>query len=105
MNYTNYERKIVERFSIALTGWPFDGPVKNPANLGGRAALGKLLNALESETCTWVKLTATELAARVASNKARQARGEQVYRYRKRRQTARDDILDDESSVNDSDSD
>ncbi|KAH0825844.1 hypothetical protein J3R83DRAFT_7762 [Lanmaoa asiatica] len=51
MNYNNFECHIVEQYSVALTGWPFNGPIKNPGKLGGRADLERLLNALKSEEC------------------------------------------------------
>ncbi|KAG2113392.1 Alpha/Beta hydrolase protein [Suillus discolor] len=31
MNYTNYERNIVERRNFVLVGWPLGGPVRNPS--------------------------------------------------------------------------
>ncbi|KAG1727099.1 hypothetical protein EDD22DRAFT_789375 [Suillus occidentalis] len=37
MNYTNYERAIVERHGVELTKWPLPGGVKNPSKVGGRA--------------------------------------------------------------------
>jgi hypothetical protein len=83
MNYTNYELQIVERYSIALTGWPVSGHVRNPSKIGGRQEVEKLLNALQSETCKWVRLTKEQLTARIAQNKARQAAGEKVYQPRR----------------------
>ncbi|KAI6149058.1 hypothetical protein EDD17DRAFT_1514058 [Pisolithus thermaeus] len=85
MNYTNYERQIVERYGVMLTGWPFSGAVRNPSKIGGRAEVEKLLDALNSETCKWVRLTDEELRARVIHNKERQARGETVYQPRRTR--------------------
>ncbi|KAG6379621.1 hypothetical protein JVT61DRAFT_10134 [Boletus reticuloceps] len=104
MNYINYERNIVERHSVVLTGWPFDEPVKNPGNVGGRPALEKLWNALESEKCKWVKLKPSELQAWIASNKAKQARGEQVYKPRKRRRVEVEGSPTASDSSSDSDS-
>ncbi|KAI6027289.1 hypothetical protein BKA83DRAFT_4123362 [Pisolithus microcarpus] len=65
MNYTNYERQIVEHYGIMLTGWPFSGTVWNPSKIGGQAEVEKLLDALNSEACKWVRLTDEELRARV----------------------------------------
>ncbi|KAI5989490.1 hypothetical protein EDD15DRAFT_2370108 [Pisolithus albus] len=87
MNYTNYERRIVERYGVMLTGWPFSGTVRNPSKIGGRAEVEKLLDALNSEACKWVRLTDEELRARVIHNKERQARGEAVYHPRRTRTT------------------
>jgi hypothetical protein len=34
MNYDNYEMKIVEKYGVALKGWP-TGQVRNPGKVGG----------------------------------------------------------------------
>ncbi|KAG1897940.1 uncharacterized protein F5891DRAFT_923198, partial [Suillus fuscotomentosus] len=83
MNYTNYERNIVEHRSFALVGWPLGGPVRNPSKVGGRSGVESLLRALHDGSCHWVKLTDTELYARMKDNRARAARGEPVYVARK----------------------
>ncbi|KIK12269.1 hypothetical protein PISMIDRAFT_121150, partial [Pisolithus microcarpus 441] len=87
MNYTNYECQIVECYGIMLTGWPFSGIVQNPSKIGGQAEVEKLLDALNSEACKWVRLTDEELRARVIHNMERQARGESVYHPRHTRTT------------------
>lgn len=87
MNYTNYECQIVERYGVMLTGWPFSGTVRNPSKIGGRAEVEKLLDALNSEACKWVRLTDEELRVRVIHNTERQARGESVYHPRHTRTT------------------
>lgn len=86
MNYNNYERSIVERYGVALSGWPVSGGVRNPGKVRAMQ-INKLLEALQSEKCKWVMLTAEELKARIADNKARQARGENVYKARRRKGT------------------
>ncbi|KAI6143863.1 hypothetical protein EDD17DRAFT_1515473 [Pisolithus thermaeus] len=73
MNYTNYKHQIVEHYGVMLTGWPFSGAVWNPSKIGGWAEVEKLLDALNSETCKWVRLTDEELRARVIHNKEHQA--------------------------------
>ena len=84
MNYRNYKGKIVEKYGIALTGWPTDIPqVCNPSAVGGRPLLEKLVRALESGRCQWVSLTDDELDARKKENHAREKHGEMVYRPRK----------------------
>lgn len=88
MNYTNYERNIVEHRSFVLVGWPLGGPVWNPSKVGGRSGVESLLRALHQGSCHWVKLTDTELYARMKDNRARAARGEPVYVARKRKNTA-----------------
>ena len=80
MNYRNYEGKIVEKYGVELKGWPTGNPgVCNPATLGGRPQLEKLLTALESGQCHWVVLTDDELEERKKRNQMREERGEQVY--------------------------
>ncbi|KAI6015816.1 hypothetical protein BKA83DRAFT_4129265 [Pisolithus microcarpus] len=87
MNYTNYKCQIVEHYGVMLTGWPFSGTVQNPSKIGGQAKVEKLLDALNSEACKWVRLTDEELRARVIHNKECQARGESVYHPRRTRTT------------------
>jgi hypothetical protein len=84
MNYRNYEAKIVEKYGVEIQGWPTSKPgICNPATLGGRAQLEKLLAALESGKCHWVVLSDGELDERKKQNQAREERGEQVYQPRK----------------------
>lgn len=82
MNYNNYEAKIVEKYRVALTGWP-SGAVRNPSDVGNRREVAKLLEALTSGTCEWVALTDDELDERKKENREREARGEVVYKKRK----------------------
>ncbi|KAI0319236.1 hypothetical protein OF83DRAFT_1111475 [Amylostereum chailletii] len=85
MNYTNYELKIVERYSVHLANWlTNDGKVVNPGDLR-RDQLTELLRSLRDGDCRWEVLTKEELAARIAYNRARQASGETVYTERKKR--------------------
>jgi hypothetical protein len=84
MNYRNYEGKIVEKYGVELKGWPNSKPgICNPAALGGRPQLEKLLAALESGDCHWVVLTDDELDERKEKNQEREKHGEQVYLPRK----------------------
>lgn len=82
MNYDNYERKIVETYSITLDGFPL-GTVQNPGKIGRRESLIQLLDSLIGTSCSWVKLTDSERAERMKNNLERQAKGEQVYKARK----------------------
>ena len=82
MNYENYEGKIVERYGVALQGWPC-GEIRNPSKVGSHQEVTKLLEALKSGECRWVTLSDEEIAQRKATNKAHQARGETVYKSRK----------------------
>lgn len=98
MNYTNYERQITEKFGVVLCGWPLSGHVRNPAKVGGTAEVEKLLDALKSGKCKWVKLTAEELAARITDNKACQAWGEQIYGPRRRHNVTASEVPSEENS-------
>jgi hypothetical protein len=83
MNYDNYERAIVETYSVDLQGFP-SGTVKNPGKLSKRKDIQQLLALLEGGGCAWVRLSDRELELRVASNKAREKRGDLVYKARKK---------------------
>jgi hypothetical protein len=71
MNYCNYEGKIMEKYSVALKGWPTGIPgVHNPSAVGSWPMVEKLLSTLESSQCHWVVLTEDELEARKKDNQA-----------------------------------
>ena len=78
MNYANYEQKIVEACEVALIGWPLDGHVCNPGDLGCND-LYTLNDALSRGVCKWITLTPEEAAARRIDNQHRSSNGEQVY--------------------------
>jgi len=84
MNYTDYEGKIVERFSVALNGWPCKCPVSNPNKLGGRMELSKLLHALQAKCCKWSRLSEEELKERKLVNIERHESGELIYKPRRK---------------------
>jgi hypothetical protein len=86
MNYDNYERKIVEQHGVALEGWPV-GRIRNPGSIGGRDAVMKLLESLNSRDCHWKILSAAELEDRIADNQARAKAGEDVYKVRRSRKS------------------
>jgi hypothetical protein len=83
MNYENYELKIVEEHGLELIGWP-QGRVRNPGKVGGRTSVTRLLAALRDKSCRWVKLDPAALDARIARNHTLAARGESVYKPRKK---------------------
>ncbi|KAG1884478.1 hypothetical protein F4604DRAFT_1574680, partial [Suillus subluteus] len=60
MNYTNYERQIVEHHGVELVNWPLSGPVRNPSKVGGRSEVENLWAALDKGTCHWVTLSDDE---------------------------------------------
>jgi len=89
MNYNNYEPNIVEQHGVALVGWPDNLlPVWNPSSVGGQEVLQPLLDALLTQTCHWIRLTEVQLVKRIEDNGTCQAKGEAVYKPRKKRQVA-----------------
>lgn len=62
MSWTAYEENVVERHSVALVGFPFE-TVKDLGVISV-GALTLIKNAFEANVCYWVKLSASELAAR-----------------------------------------
>lgn len=85
MNYDNYERAIVETFSVELKHFP-GGQVKQPGTLT-RPQLQALVIALEDNNpytaCHWAPISETALRARIARNRERQEQGENIYVARK----------------------
>ena len=60
MQYVNYEEAIIQRYGIELKGWTYDNFV-NPSELStSLPSLQKLLNAINTGDCKFVKLTAEE---------------------------------------------
>lgn len=114
MNYTNYERAIVEHYGVALVNFP-GGQVKQPGSLQ-RPLLQQLLNALEdpceATRCRWVALSDEEVEARKTSNRELEDTGTQVYvprkktvhRGRKTRRSGDDDDNDGSNPESDSES-
>ena len=85
MNYDNYERKIVEHFGVELIGWPNDLLfICNPVQLGGRDQVQKLLSSLTTKVCHWKKFSEEDTQRRIILNNEHHARGEQVYKPRKK---------------------
>ena len=63
MNYCNYKGKLMEKYGVALTGWPTP-QVCNPLNISIWPLLKKLLDALEFGLCHWVVLMKDQVDAR-----------------------------------------
>ncbi|KIM54660.1 hypothetical protein SCLCIDRAFT_136438, partial [Scleroderma citrinum Foug A] len=85
MNYLNYEHSIVEKHGVALVGWPEELlPVQNPVYIGSREVVKPLWEALVSKTCHWIRLTNEQHQERIKDNQVHQARGEEVYKPRKK---------------------
>lgn len=86
MNYSNYERDIVETYGIVLLNFP-GGVVKQPGVLP-RPLLQQLVRNIDDREeltrCRWVMLDTTSLTKRKALNAARIANGEEVYKSRRK---------------------
>jgi hypothetical protein len=78
MNYKNYERMIVEKYGVELSGWPICGRICNPGTLSSVNTV-ILKAALANGQCKWIILTEEEADARVQSNQERAESGESVY--------------------------
>ena len=85
MKYLNYERDIVLLHGVTLEGWTHS-EWKNPSELGtSLQPLYELHDAFKNRTCRFVKLTATEQAARQLEYNIQVANGGIVPRERKKR--------------------
>ncbi|PPQ93525.1 hypothetical protein CVT25_005363 [Psilocybe cyanescens] len=61
MHYINYEEKIVRSFGVELIGWTYDKFV-NPSKLStSLPGLQKLLDAINSGSCRFIRLTPLQL--------------------------------------------
>jgi hypothetical protein len=88
MHYTRYEEEIVQRYGIELQGWTYEKLI-NPSELSSTLPpLKALRDALVSETCKFVKLTAAGRKKREEAYMASIASGEVELRKRKRRSDA-----------------
>jgi phage I-like protein len=76
MQYVNYEEAIVQRYSIELLGWTYKKFV-NPSELSTAVEpLCKLLDAIKSGDCKFIKLTAEECRKHLETYRAKIAAGE-----------------------------
>jgi hypothetical protein len=100
MNYANYERSIVEKYGVELTGWPIHGHIRNPGELSSDDN-AILKDALVHRRCKWRRLTPAEVSARKDSNKQREANGETVYGPTRKSCTRKACVIDNEMQVDD----
>jgi hypothetical protein len=76
MQYVNYEEAIIQHYGIELKGWTYNKFV-NPSELSTAVdLLCKLLNAITSRDCKFVKLTGEECQERLEAYNAKLASGE-----------------------------
>jgi len=88
MNYVNYETSIVQTYSVCLVGWPKAVKFVNPSQIGTVLEIRTLRDDLNSGACHWVKLTKSQLAARIADIETRRDQGETIGKKRKKRSDA-----------------
>lgn len=92
VNYLNYESSIVEKYGVALTGWPVTGPVRSPGVLQSKDVI-ILKQALLENKCGWIILTQEQREERMASNFQRVADGEQVYGPPRKKRAKKDHFV------------
>lgn len=57
MYYQNFDEHITERYGATLVSWPLSGPIKCPSGINSRVELKLLINAFESGTTRFERLT------------------------------------------------
>jgi hypothetical protein len=88
MQYTNYEKAVVQRYGIELQGWTYEKLV-NPSELSTAVQpLQKLLEAIKAGDCKFVKLTPDERRMHLETYKKKIAKEEIKVRERKTRSDA-----------------
>ncbi|KII92206.1 hypothetical protein PLICRDRAFT_27424 [Plicaturopsis crispa FD-325 SS-3] len=78
MCYRNYEKDIVEKYSVRIIGWPKDVKFVSPSAIGAVGDIRKLRDAWKSGACHWEKMTKGQLASHLADLEERRDRGETV---------------------------
>ena len=64
MHYTDYEEKVVQRYGVELIGWTYEKLV-NPSELStSLTGLRQLLEAIDTGSCKFIKLTQAQLKER-----------------------------------------
>lgn len=63
MNYVNYDKEIVVKYGVHLTGWTHD-KFENPGNIKTGLGLNMLLSALAHGLCYWQTLSMEEWGAK-----------------------------------------
>jgi len=85
ISYTDFEEKIVLRYGVDIVGYTYDNFV-NPSELSSSLPpLKALLDALNDNTCKFIKLTSSERKERETTFYSKVQSGEVEVRKRKRR--------------------
>jgi hypothetical protein len=107
MNYTNYEKAIVENHKVKIVGWTYSRLI-SPSEIGTVDDIRALRDALKMGACKWVRLSKRELATHIEDIARRRSDGEVIGKKRKersdkgkkrkRRSGGREDDEDDQAS-------
>ncbi len=85
MNYQNYEKSIVIRYSVKLIGWPEQILFGTPSNIHTVPQLRLLQHALQTTACQWTRLHETEMEELTESILSHEGNGKIVGKKRKER--------------------
>ncbi|KAF8226690.1 hypothetical protein L208DRAFT_1300518, partial [Tricholoma matsutake] len=83
MQYVNYEEGIIQHYGVELMGWTYEKFVNLSELSTAVEPLRKLVDAINTGDCKFVKLTTEERQERLASYRAKIAAGELKARERK----------------------
>jgi hypothetical protein len=85
MNYVNYDKQVVQKRHVKLTGWPNGINFIPPSNMMCIDDVRSLLHALRTKKCQWVRLSTSEAIEHMEDIERRRVAGEEVGRKRKER--------------------
>ncbi|KAF8335250.1 hypothetical protein F5887DRAFT_892057 [Amanita rubescens] len=85
MNYQNYDKSIVLKYKVRLTGWLNNLKFVNPSHISTVDEIRMLRHSLQVGTCHWVRLSQAEVAEHANNIIQLQQNGETVGRKRKER--------------------
>ena len=85
MNYHNYDKSIILKYKVKLTGWPNNIKFANPSHISTVDDIRMLRHSLQTGVCHWVRLSQAEAAEHGNNIIQRQQDGEIVGRKHKER--------------------
>jgi len=84
MNYTNYNKKVIERYQTKLMGWTYP-EFKSPFDIHTIDNVCTLLEALQCGRCCWVRMIRSDVIHHRNDISKRIAAGEKVGKARQPR--------------------
>ena len=84
MNYHNYDAKVIDRYNMKLVGWTHH-EFKSPFNIHTIDDVRLLLDALQSGSCHWKRMTKGEVNRHKKDLEKRRAEGETIGKPRQPR--------------------